>query len=136
MVPEASMTRRRRCCVCGELFQADSRVGARQKACGRPECQRERHRKACTAWRAKERPAVEEDRLRRRLGSPEGELRLNVVRDEFGAKTKVLLEETLVLISGVARDERATKTMEKRRELLRFVERPPRDETAALGAGP
>jgi hypothetical protein len=130
------MTRRRRCCVCGELFAADPRVGARQKACGLQECQRERHRRACKAWREREGPAAEEDRLRRRLGASEGELRLDVVRDECGAVFKVVLEESLILLSRVARDEFATKAMEQRRDLLRFVERGPRDERGAPGPGP
>lgn len=136
MRPEAFMARRRRCSLCGELFQADPRVRARQKVCGRTECQRERHRKSCSAWRAKERPAVEEERVRRRLGSPVGELRLDVVKDECGAIIKVLLKESLILMAGLRRDERATKVLEQSGERLRFVECPPRDETAGPGEGP
>lgn len=118
------MTRRRRCCVCRELFLADARVGSRQKACGRRECQQERHRRSCKAWRDKERPTLEEDRFRMRLGALEGELRLDVVRDECGPKIKVVIQESVILASRVARDECMTKTLDERRDLLRLVERP------------
>jgi len=130
------MKRRRRCIVCGELFTPDTRVGERQKACGKEEFQRERHRLACQAWREREREAVGEERLRRRLGSPEGELRLGVVRDECGPKIKVVLEEGLRLVVGAVRDECPSKVLEQRREVFRLVERPRRDEREAVGLGP
>src|SRR3972149_4205847 len=70
------MTRRRRCRICHELFTSDPRVGLRQKACGSPECQTERHRLDCKAWRERERPAEGEERLRGRLGGPGGPIQL------------------------------------------------------------
>ena len=130
------MKRRRRCLVCGELFDPDPRVGDRQRCCGKAECQRERHRLACRAWRERERGAVGEERLRRRLGSPGGELRLDVVRDECGPKIKVVLEEGLRLVVGAVRDECGPKVLEQRRDLLRLVDRPRRDEREAAGLGP
>ena len=123
------MTRRRRCCICHELFAAVPRVGKRQRACGGASCQRERHRVACQVLRSREAPAVEEERLRRRLGSTEGELRLGVVRDECGPKLKVVLEESLRLVVRAMRDEYPVKKLEQRRDLLRLVGRRPRDES-------
>ncbi len=130
------MKRRRRCIVCGELFEPDPRVGSRQRACGAVACQRERHRRACQAWRERERPVVEEERLRRRLGVPNGEVRLGVVRDECGAKIKVVLEESLRLFSSGTRDEFQTKYVDQRRESLRLVVRLQEDETAVGGPAP
>ena len=130
------MRRRRRCCVCGELFMPDPRVGRRQKACGRPECQRERHRQACKAWRERDREGAREDRLRSRLGAPDQELRLDVVRDECGPVIKVVLEESLRLVVEGMRDEFQTKMLEQRRDALRLVSRPRRDETDAPGPAP
>lgn len=130
------MKRRRRCIVCRELYEPDARVGSRQRACGSAACQRERHRRACQAWREGERPALEEERLRRRLGVSEGEVRLSVVRDECGPKTKVALEESLRLVSACTRDESQAKYVEIRRETLRLVDRARRDETAAGGPAP
>lgn len=130
------MRRRRRCCVCGELFMPDPRVGKRQKACGLPECQQERHRRSCKEWRERERSASQEDRLRRRLGAPDQELRLDVVRDECGPKVKVVLEESLRLVVEGMRDECPTKMLEQRRDVLRLVNRTRRDETDAPGPAP
>ena len=130
------MMRRRRCELCNELFTPDPRVGKRQRVCGQPACQRERHRLACKAWREGEREAEQEERLRRRLGAPDGELRLDVVRDECGPKIKVVLEEALRLFSEGSRDEFRTKQVEQRRESLRLIPRPTRDEREALGPAP
>jgi len=130
------MKRRRRCIVCGELFDPDPRVGDRQRACGKAECQRERHRRNCADGRERERPALEEDRLRRRLGVPDGEVRLGVVRDECGAKIKVVLEESLRLFSSGTRDEFQTKYVDQRQESLRLVHRCRGDETAAGSPAP
>jgi len=85
------MMRRRRCLVCHTLFEADARVGKRQTTCSAAICQRERHRHNCADWRERERSAVEEEGIRRRLGVPEGEIRLAAVRDECGAKVKVVV---------------------------------------------
>jgi hypothetical protein len=123
------MTRRRRCQICDELFAADPRVGKRQLTCRSPGCQKERHRRSCAAWHQRERSAAEEDALRRRLGAADSEVRLDVVRDECGPKVKVVVEECLRLFSTGSRDEFRTKHVEQRRDLLRLVDRRPRDET-------
>ena len=135
-MPEASMTRRRRCQVCNELFAADARVGKRQLTCGGAACQRERHRQNCAGWRERERGAVEEDAFRKRLVAAEGEVQLGVVRDECGSKVKVVVEECLRLFSTGSRDEFRTKHVEQRRDLLRLVDHPSRDESARPRASP
>src|SRR6266576_2405114 len=42
------------CCICRRWFLPDPRVGARQRACGNPSCQKARHQQAqarcCTFW--------------------------------------------------------------------------------------
>ena len=47
--------RRRRCTCCRSLFRADPRVGPRQRTCGAPACQRERHAASCRRWRRRNR---------------------------------------------------------------------------------
>ena len=42
--------RRKRCRFCGELFLPDARLKGRQYACGKADCQKERHRQNCAAW--------------------------------------------------------------------------------------
>jgi len=58
--------RRRRCAVCGELFRADSRVGKRQRVCGRVECQQERRRETQGRWRERNPDYFMDRRLRLR----------------------------------------------------------------------
>lgn len=45
------------CEFCGRFFVPDSRVGDRQRACSRPECQDARKQSSKRAWRARETPA-------------------------------------------------------------------------------
>jgi hypothetical protein len=129
------MTRRRRCRACHALFTPDPRVGARQHTCGAATCQVERHRQECKAWRERERSAVEEGRLRRRLGAP-GEVRLDVVREQCGSKTKVVIEECLRLFSLASREQFKTKNVEQRKDLLRLVDRPRKEQTTPPPAPP
>ena len=63
--------RRRRCCICGELFDADSRVGLRQRACGRQECQARRRVATQAAWRARNPDYFTDRRLRERSRAAE-----------------------------------------------------------------
>ncbi len=44
------MVRRRRCRFCGGLFVPSPRLKGRQYACGRVDCQKERHQQNCAAW--------------------------------------------------------------------------------------
>lgn len=130
------MKRRRRCRICNRLFLPDPRVGNRQRACGRAECQRERHRLACHEWRKKEQPALEGERLRCRLGVHQDELRLKVVQDECGLKVKVIIEECLRLVLAGVRDECPSIILDQRRESLRLVQRGEEDETDSPGHSP
>jgi hypothetical protein len=47
--------RRRRWACCKTLFRPDPRVGPRQRTCGAPACQRERHAASCRRWRRRNR---------------------------------------------------------------------------------
>jgi len=48
-------TRRKRCPFCQSLFRPHPRLGARQRTCGAPACQRERHAQSCRRWRRRNR---------------------------------------------------------------------------------
>ena len=52
------------CRICRRWYRPDPRVGARQKTCGSPECQREWNRRLSRARRAREPHREREDRLR------------------------------------------------------------------------
>src|SRR6266849_21746 len=47
-MPEA---RKRPCAICRRWFRPDARVGDRQQACGKPECQTRRRQKTQASWR-------------------------------------------------------------------------------------
>ena len=66
-----SSRRRRRCCICGELFDADPRVGCRQRACGSGECQRQRRSETQAAWRGRNPDYFTDRRLRDRFRAAE-----------------------------------------------------------------
>jgi len=73
--------KQKRCRYCRRLFRPDPRVGSRQVACKRTECQRQRHRDADRRWHARN-PDYDTDRrlvaLAERLkssGTPEEEMR-------------------------------------------------------------
>ena len=47
------VARKRPCCICHRWFRPDNRVGSRQHACGKPECQSLRRRRKQASWRAR-----------------------------------------------------------------------------------
>jgi hypothetical protein len=47
------MAKKRPCRICRRWFRPDPRVGDRQRACSRPECQQERRSKTQAVWRSR-----------------------------------------------------------------------------------
>ena len=43
--------RKRPCCICHRWFRPDPRIGSRQRACRKPDCQTARRKKKQKAWR-------------------------------------------------------------------------------------
>ena len=87
--------RKRPCCVCHRWFLPDNRVGSRQHACSKPECQASRRRKQQAAWRARHPDYFAGRRIQARmvLDPPPGPLRLrpplnqlpwDIAQSEFG----------------------------------------------------
>jgi len=90
------------CRICRRWYRPDPRVGARQKTCGSPECQREWNRRLSRARRAREPHREREDRLRDRLqrgvgpevgGLPERALNQVVARQAIGSEALVVVDE-------------------------------------------
>jgi hypothetical protein len=63
------VSRKRPCCVCHRWFRPDNRVGLRQHACGRPECQLLRRRKKQGSWRARNPDYFSGRRIQARMGA-------------------------------------------------------------------
>ena len=131
--------RRRRCTVCGELFQADRRVGARQRTCSRAECQQERRRKTQSRWRERNPDYFMDLRLRvralaaraaaesRQSGQGVGvtrrpsplavppELRCipwNLAQDEIGVQVTDFLVVVACLLVRIAKDQRVLQVID------------------------
>lgn len=109
------MGRKRPCRICGRWFGPHARAGERQRVCSAADCQRERHRRACKAWREREAPAERQHRLRQRIrGADEGapaaagalapRLAWDAVRDAVGLEVGVVIEEIVRHLEDVVRD--------------------------------
>jgi len=91
------VARKRPCCVCHRWFRPDNRVGLRQHACSKPECQALRRRKQQAAWRARHpdyfagrriqaRMVLEDRPVPLRLPPPLNQLPWDIAQSEFGAQ--------------------------------------------------
>lgn len=140
------MARKRPCRVCGKWFEPHPRAGKRQRACGRDECGRERHRRACAAWHARHPDYDRERRLRERVHveraggaplerDPLAEIAWDSARDAVGLEVAVIVEETGKVLALWARDAVHAQATEITRKLAKVLPRPARDEIAAR-AGP
>ena len=106
-MPEA---RKRLCTICRRWFRPDPRVGERQRACDRPECQTARRKKAQASWRRRNPDYSIAWRLDRRKAQTEEPVPLpqlpwNVAKDEFGSQGADFLGVMSALILRAAKDE-------------------------------
>lgn len=130
--------RRRHCTVCGELFRADPRVGPRQRACSRPECQQERRKKTQGKWRERNPEYFVDRRLRaralaaraaesRQTGRADGparrpapllvpsELRRipwDLAQDEIGVQATDFIALVACLLVRIAKDQRRRQVVD------------------------
>jgi hypothetical protein len=91
------VARKRPCCVCHRWFRPDNRVGSRQHACGKPECQALRRRRKQASWRTRNpdyfrgrriqaRGASDKPPEPLRLPSPLNQLPWDIAQSEFGVQ--------------------------------------------------
>ena len=108
--------RKRPCTICRRWFRPDSRVGERQRACDRPECQTSRRRKTqaswrgrnpdyAIAWRLDRRKAQTEEPEALRLPSPLARLPWDLAKDQFGLQGADFLGVMGALILRAAKDQ-------------------------------
>ena len=113
------MVRKRPCRVCGRWFQPHRRAGGRQHTCSDPDCQRERHRRACKSWHGRHLGYDQEARLRAKLRRPTAvgavesqaveieplrQLDWERARDAVGLQVAVIVEESAQVLVDWARD--------------------------------
>ena len=108
--------RKKPCRICRRWFQPDARVGERQRACGKPECQVARRQKTqadwrkrnldyALAWRLDQRAAQTPPPEPLRLPAPLAQLPWNVAKDQFNPQGADFLGVMSALILRVAKDQ-------------------------------
>ena len=108
--------RKKPCRICRRWFQPDPRVGDRQRACGKPECQTARRQKTQANWRRRNPDYAIGWRLDQRAAqtpAPEGlrvpapldQLPWNVAKDQFSPQGADFLGVMSALILRAAKDQ-------------------------------
>ena len=108
--------RKKPCRICRRWFQPDPRVGGRQRACGKPECQtarrqktqanwRERNPDYVIAWRLDQRAAQTPPPEPLRFRAPLNQLPWAFAKDQFGAQAADFIGIMSTLILRVAKDQ-------------------------------
>jgi hypothetical protein len=108
--------RKRPCSICRHWFRPDPRVGARQRACRKPECQAARRKQTQARWRAVN-PSyaatyrIDQRNARKpppeplRVPAPLDRLPWDLAKDEFGAKGADFLGVVSTLLLRSAKDQ-------------------------------
>lgn len=142
------MGRTRPCSICRKWFEPHPRTAKTQRACGRQECQRERHARACAKWRAANPDYDVERRLNDRLvvetpttpappdSDPRTGLDWQVARDAMGLKAGIVAYQLTGLIVQWARDAMPPKNGGQRRIGDPLPRESARDATEPGGPAP
>jgi hypothetical protein len=108
--------RKKPCRICRRWFQADARVGGRQRACGKPECQTARRQKTQAdwrkrnpdygiAWRLDQRAAQTPAPEPLRVPTPLNRLSWEFAKDQFGPQGADFIGVMGTLILRAAKDQ-------------------------------
>lgn len=116
------MSRKKPCRICRRWFEPHPRAGARQRVCS--DCQRERHRRSCADWHAKNPDYDKKRRLRAaaRLDEasdadePVDAVLWPVIEDAIGSAPRTVIEAIARLLLGITRDAVASKISHQREE--------------------
>jgi hypothetical protein len=113
-MPEA---RKRPCRICRRWFRPDPRIGGRQRACGKPECQRLRRQKTQAGWRQRNPEYGAAYRIQQRAlqtHPPAEPLRMlppltkvpwDLAKDQFGAEGADFIGVLSGVLLRVAKDQ-------------------------------
>lgn len=112
-MPEAC---KRPCSICRHWFRPHPRVGARQHACSKPECQLVRRQRTQWDWRAhnpeyaagyriQQRAAKKQSPEPLRLPAPLNQLPWDLAKDEFGLKGTDFIAVMGALLLRTAKDQ-------------------------------
>ena len=136
--------RKRPCAICRRWFRPNARVGDRQHACGKPECQTVRRQKTQASWRRRNPGyaiAWRIDQRATQTQSPPEPLRLPpplsqlpwwFAKDQFGSKRADFIGVMGALIVRSAKDQFQTYPIDSTK-LSGTLPLPPRKTTPGLG---
>jgi hypothetical protein len=104
------------CRICRRWFRPDARVGARQRACGKPECQAARRQKTQANWRKRNPDYAIGWRLDQRavqtpppeplqFPAPLNRLPWDLAKDQFGMQGADFIGVVSALLRRVAKDQ-------------------------------
>jgi len=104
------------CSICRRWFRPNPRIGERQRACSKPECQAARRKKTQANWRAnnpeypagyriQQRGAQESPPEALRLPAPLNRLPWDLAKDEFGPQGTDFIAVMGALLVRVAKDQ-------------------------------
>ena len=108
--------RKRPCTICRHWFRPDPRVGARQRACSKRECQAARRKKTQARWRAANRGYARANRIEKRnaaepppepvrVPAPLNRLPWDLAKDQFGAKGADFIGVLSTLLLRTTKDQ-------------------------------
>lgn len=151
------MQKRKRCIICRKLFWPDTRVGERQRACGKPECQTARRARTQASWRRRNSDYFLARRLRERSaqadkaeaararGPGKGEpvprrpppLRMpgvlrripwDVMQDEAGVPTTDFVAVVALLLIALAQDQKRAYPTDSKEDTPRLPDATEKDQ--------
>jgi hypothetical protein len=109
-------TRKKPCSICRSWFRPDPRVGGRQRACRKPDCQAVRRKKTQAAWRARNPDYFMARRIQARgalarrpeplrLAAPLAQLPWDLAQDQFGVQGADFIGVLGTLLLRAAQDQ-------------------------------
>ena len=127
---------KRPCSECRRWYTANPRVGARQRTCGAPECQKKRHRRVDDAWHERNESYDRERRLSSRVAKatesqrapvagakdrPIREIPWAVVQEELGVEAAEITGEVVRIAVRCVQDEMRRQRADLQREIVRLA---------------
>ena len=144
-----AVRRKRPCSICRRWFLPDARVGDRQRACEREDCQRERHRRADQRWRGANCDYDRDRRWRETIAAAKEEPRAappaassppptsglpwDVVQDEMGIEGRVIIAGVVRVMGVFVQDEMRKEALKILEGIARLPHRAAQDEIDPSG---
>lgn len=119
--------RKKPCTICRRWFRPNPRIGTRQRACSRSECQTSRRQKTQASWRQRNPDYATAYRIEQRaaqtqppaeplrMSSPLNQLPWDLAKDQFGAQGADFIGVMGALLLRTAKDQFQVQVADSRR---------------------